>query len=325
MSNNEPTFSLKTVKAMIKQFTGVEQVIGVPRPFIRMTGDHVSAMVLNQILYLSDSFDSEDGWFYRSREQWEQDICVTPYQLDRAVKHLAQFGVEKAVKKYNGAPTLHFRIDWQKFIALFTKFLENQETKQSSPISKKLDNQETSLSNTPPTAHKTPIVKKVDNQETLVSIVEKLDHPLKDQKIHLEEIPEEKEVDISARVENVFLDYCKTIKEVRRTERRLSLIKVRLLEGYAEADLHAVWLGCLRDPWPERKLHNDITNLLETPERIERMIEFSTIELPQRNGNHASAQKQSAPNRRQDQKQSSPVGVVSERTAYDPFDGKHVV
>lgn len=192
MSNSEQMFSLKTVKAMIKQFTGVDQVIGVPRPFIRMTGDHVSAMVLNQILYLSDSFDSEDGWFYRSREQWEQDICVTPYQLDRAVKHLAQFGVEKAVRKFRGAPTLHFRVDWQKFLSLFTKFLENQETKQSSPINKKLDNQETSLSDTTQNPHSDWKVKKLDNQKTEQSIVEKLDHPLKDKKIHLEE-SEEKE------------------------------------------------------------------------------------------------------------------------------------
>ncbi|MGI8655451.1 MAG: helix-turn-helix domain-containing protein [Pyrinomonadaceae bacterium] len=86
-------------------------------------------------------------------------------------------------------------------------------------------------------------------------------------------------IDIKERAREVFDDYCETIKRVSPTPKRLDRIKVRLLEGRTFEHLHSVWLGALRDPWPERKLHNDITHLLETPERIERMIELSTIEL----------------------------------------------
>jgi DNA-binding transcriptional ArsR family regulator len=98
------------------------------------------------------------------------------------------------------------------------------------------------------------------------------------------------EIDINARVDAVFADYCTRVKVVGRTKARLALIKNRLLEGKTEAELHQVWIGALRDPWPERKLHNDIINLLETPERIERMIELSTMELPTRSSNGKSSQ-----------------------------------
>jgi uncharacterized phage protein (TIGR02220 family) len=289
MSINEPTFSLRMVKAMIKQVTGQEQTIGIPRPFIKMTGDHITALVLNQIIFFTDSFDGEDGWFFRSREQWEKDICVSPYQLKRAVDALARFGVERKIKKVNGAPTLHFRIDFAVFIPLLTAHLDNQETSLSRPIIKKLDNQETSLSDTDENPNKTPIVKKLDNQETSPSIVEKLDHPLKDQKTYSEDLDKNKKpldspAHAASPVRVVFEYWQEKFQhpQAKLTPERERVIRARLKDGYTVEEIKRAIDGCHSSPFhmgqnESNKIHDGLDLICRNGSKLESFMSLVSI------------------------------------------------
>lgn len=86
---------------------------------------------------------------------------------------------------------------------------------------------------------------------------------------------------MEAEIEEVKHHYEETIKQVTWTHKRTSLIKVRILERGVEKVKEAI-TGCKLDPWPERWRYNDITDILGTPEKMDRFIEFAQKERPRR-------------------------------------------
>ncbi len=174
MADHEHT--LATVKSLIKQFTGQAQTLTVPKTFVRLTGDHVVALVLNQMLFWSDKTSAEDGWFFKEHADWREELEISPDQLRRAVDKLASLGVQRRLKKAGGAPKLHFRIDLDAFTKVLLAFL----TTGASPLLKKRiidkpDNKESRLSDASvlkvsdsavSRLSGMPIIEKPDNQET---------------------------------------------------------------------------------------------------------------------------------------------------------------
>jgi hypothetical protein len=136
--------SYQQVKAMIKQFTGQANTLVIPRVFIDLTGDHLAAMLLSQVLYWSDKTDDAEGWFYKTADEWQAELGMSNYQVKRAAAILETFGVETRVRKVKKTPKMHYRIDMPFFINLFLKFLENQEASKSRSYA--VENQETSKS-----------------------------------------------------------------------------------------------------------------------------------------------------------------------------------
>jgi hypothetical protein len=176
---------LATAKSLIKQFTGQAQTLTVPRAFVRLTGDHVVALVLNQILFWSDKprkSDSDDAWFYKEHADWKDELEISPDQLRRAVDKLAYLGVERKLKKVNGAPKMHFRIDLDAFTVALTRFLTDGISPLLRPAKQVSVNQESRLSDGSQTSTQegvsdyevsrlstNPIMEKPDNRETQLS------------------------------------------------------------------------------------------------------------------------------------------------------------
>jgi hypothetical protein len=144
MRNPAERPNYQQVKAMIKQFTGQANTLVIPRVFIDFTGDHLAAMLLSQILYWSDRTSDPDGWFYKTADEWDEEIGLSNFQIKRATAILKAMGVETRLKRVDGAPRTHYRVDMDAFIDLFFKFLENRETRKSR--NDKMENQETSKS-----------------------------------------------------------------------------------------------------------------------------------------------------------------------------------
>lgn len=153
--------SQRAVKELIKHFTGQAQTLTIQRPLIKMTGDHACALMLNQILYWSERTDDTEGWFYKTHEEWAEELELTPSQIRRITKALTHVGVESKVKKHNGAPKLHYRINREVFGDTLICFLESEATK---PKIRKVDNQQS-----PQSGLSDPITYIPDNQETSLS------------------------------------------------------------------------------------------------------------------------------------------------------------
>jgi hypothetical protein len=269
--------SQRTVKELIKQFTGQAQVLAIPRPFIKLTGDHICALVLNQIIYWSERTENEEGWFYKTAGDWGEELCISAYQLTRAIESLKKFGVEKKVKKIGAAPVLHFRINFDYFCQLFTEYLESEETSLSrSPIIKKLDNQETSLS---------------DAKETRKSESEVSSQSSIEAKITTETTPK----DIPQRAEILLNLYSSIVRDIGKlhlhTKRNWkTLIENRLREGWTDEQIELAWKGCKLDQWKMTKGFNGVPDILTNRDETERLIELGRNGIPERSSENGNGQ-----------------------------------
>lgn len=122
----------KAVRELIKQIAGQASVLTIPRVFISLTGDHISALLLSQIIYWSERTNDPEGWFHKTADEWLDEIGISGFQLKRALAVLEPFGVETKVKKVGTAPTQHCRLDTEVFHHLICEFLENQQSRKST-------------------------------------------------------------------------------------------------------------------------------------------------------------------------------------------------
>ncbi len=124
-------------RALIGNFTGGDNFMVIPRILVKFTGDIDSAILLNQIIYWSDKGD--DGTFYKTYKEWEDEICLTEYKVRKCVLKFKEMGfLETTIKKANGNPTVFYTFKWDNFKNGFLKFLRNHSEKTSETKLKKL-------------------------------------------------------------------------------------------------------------------------------------------------------------------------------------------
>lgn len=127
------------ISSIITQFSGQNNIIPIPTIYIRITEDYPSAALLNQMIYWSDRTSRKDGYFYKSYNGWYEELHLTEYQVRRATKKLKSFGfVDTALKKANGAPTLHYKVDTKEVSEWILKKLRNGNLRNS-----RMDSEET--------------------------------------------------------------------------------------------------------------------------------------------------------------------------------------
>ncbi len=109
----------------------------VKRTYIDMAGDLVAGIILSQIVYwhLPDREGntrlrvSREGklWLAKARTEWWDECRVTPKQVDRAMEALRHSGViETRLFKFNGAPTVHIRLNETRFMELWEAQIDGQ-------------------------------------------------------------------------------------------------------------------------------------------------------------------------------------------------------
>ena len=116
--------------ALIKAFSGQANILTIPRPFVDFMGNLDGALFLSQVLYWSDR--GRDGWFYKTYAEWQEEICLSEYEVKKAVKKLVDLGVlETQVRKANGNPTVHYHLDFDAFSESFLNFLQKRKPTNS--------------------------------------------------------------------------------------------------------------------------------------------------------------------------------------------------
>ncbi|MFC4712264.1 conserved phage C-terminal domain-containing protein [Planococcus dechangensis] len=141
----------KAMRELTRRLSGQENVFTVPRIYVQYTGDLTTAVLLNQIVFYSDKSKRKDGFFYKTYEEWEEEICLTKRQVRYSVEKLKALGIlETAIKKANGAPTVHYKLDYDKLV-------DSIVTKCHFPIEQNVtnDNDKMSLSLTESTTENT--------------------------------------------------------------------------------------------------------------------------------------------------------------------------
>ena len=131
------------ITSLIKQFSGQARILTIPRIYIDMLGgDHLAALFLSQVVFLSDRAADGSGWFAKSYADWRDELGLSERQVRRIAQALTGFGLETALRRSAGhemAATLHYRLDMN---VLTTAILEmcgtrSDETSERSYIESK--------------------------------------------------------------------------------------------------------------------------------------------------------------------------------------------
>lgn len=121
------------IRSLISSFSGQDRMITIPKIYIELTGEYAAASLLNQIVFWSDKSKRNDGFFYKTYKEWEEELSLSEYQVRRSVEKLEEKGVvETKLKKANGSPTIHYKLDYEALQQWILKNLKDRNQRTSS-------------------------------------------------------------------------------------------------------------------------------------------------------------------------------------------------
>lgn len=138
------------IREVIRRMSGQDNIITIPKIYIEFAGDLTTAALLNQLVFYSDKGKRKDGFFYKTYKEWEEETGLTKRQVSYSIKKLKDMDlVETKLKKANGAPTIHYRLDYDKLLqSIITKChfpLEQNVTIDSDNMSQSLTENTTEI------------------------------------------------------------------------------------------------------------------------------------------------------------------------------------
>ncbi|MEC5422086.1 conserved phage C-terminal domain-containing protein [Virgibacillus sp. C22-A2] len=105
------------IRGLINKMSGQHNTFTVPKIYVEYTGDLTTAILLNQIVFLSDKSKRKDGYFYKTYKEWKTEICLTERQVRNSVNKLKKLEVvETKLMRANGSPTVHYKLHYDKLV-----------------------------------------------------------------------------------------------------------------------------------------------------------------------------------------------------------------
>jgi hypothetical protein len=124
-----------SAQALIVSFSGQRNTIGIPRAFCGFMGSLEGGAFLSQLIFWCDKGKRTDGFIYKTYQEWQDDVMLSEYKVKKFSQQLVDMGIlETALKRANGAPTIHYRFDYEKFQNQFLKFLRMDSIKTSESL-----------------------------------------------------------------------------------------------------------------------------------------------------------------------------------------------
>lgn len=117
---------------IIATFSGQANKIVINTTFVDFVDDLEIGLFLSQLIYWSDRTTRADGYFYKTDKEWHEEIRISKYAVRKSRKKLEEMGLLSTfVKKANGSPTVHYKLDKKRFSEMFISFLRNQKNEIS--------------------------------------------------------------------------------------------------------------------------------------------------------------------------------------------------
>jgi hypothetical protein len=143
----------------------LHHIIAYHRIFALVGGSAQAGIFLSQAYYWTPKANNPEGWFYKTKEEWEKETGLTRRQQDTVVKHLKEIGILSV--ELRGIPCkLYYKINKDVFAEAIGRHQpivektgeKSAETTQNQQLHKnaKLDaqNRLTSCTETPNKLHK---------------------------------------------------------------------------------------------------------------------------------------------------------------------------
>jgi hypothetical protein len=136
----------------------------------RLCGSVTAGLMLSQAIYWTDVQERTKpelgGWFYKTQEEWSDEICLSRSEQETARKRLVALGFLKEEKR--GMPgKMHFFVDVDRVCDALNQSTENQQTslqETSTQVCGNPANRETRTS-----VCRNPADKSAGNQQTFLS------------------------------------------------------------------------------------------------------------------------------------------------------------
>lgn len=84
----------------------------IPNVLYKLVGfDHHAATMLSQMLWWSGKTNNSEGWFYKTRQQWQDELFMTEWQVRKSLDLVSSLGfVETTQRKIHNVKTSHYRV-----------------------------------------------------------------------------------------------------------------------------------------------------------------------------------------------------------------------
>ena len=141
--------------------------VWVSTEYLKLTRSANAALLLAQIVHWSRITSNPNGWFYKTYEQWHQELNLSKFEIMNAIGKpkknsdqpmtpgtietgftLTELGVETKVFRNNNMPKVHYRVNMiilDQYWSLARAYISQSEARDSQETSLS-DSQETSLS-----------------------------------------------------------------------------------------------------------------------------------------------------------------------------------
>jgi hypothetical protein len=122
---SDPKINLN--KEIIALFSGQTKTITTPKLYIELTQSYTQANVLNQCIYWSNKSKLNNGWFYKTYNEWFEEIHINERTLRRIFKKLEKKGfILTKIKKVKGVNTLHIFMNVDFLIDCISNMLSQE-------------------------------------------------------------------------------------------------------------------------------------------------------------------------------------------------------
>jgi hypothetical protein len=133
--------ALADLKVVLDQLIGNDNVLSNNILFIDFTGSHEKAQLLSQMWYWSGKTKDKHGWFFKTYQEWFDEIRVPEHSVRRFVEAFKKAGfVATCFKKVAGRPVIHYRLDKDVLIQKLVTFCEGNNLLGSHSVTLEPDN-----------------------------------------------------------------------------------------------------------------------------------------------------------------------------------------
>lgn len=138
---DKKTKNVDVIKKTIQSVLGSPaKLIAVPIELIHFIGNTQMAVFLCQLIYWSDKGKRDDGYIFKTKNEWKEETGLSENQITRFTKIFVALGfLDIKLKKANGSPTIHYKLDIEKLSDLIRHFLEIRNSKNDGKETMKSD------------------------------------------------------------------------------------------------------------------------------------------------------------------------------------------
>ncbi len=112
----------------------LDRPIAFHRCFVTLTGSVTAALMLSQALYWQQRAKSDDGWWFKTRDDWTEETGMARREQEGARKKLRNLGILQ--EDLRGVPaTLWYKVDETRLLEAITNLSDPTETGATPPTS----------------------------------------------------------------------------------------------------------------------------------------------------------------------------------------------